>query len=70
MTADDWAILELAAQPLRHAGTRDAQIRDLGLTPTAFYARLNRIIDMPEALAAQSVLVNRLRRMRERRLAG
>lgn len=68
MTDDDRAILTFAALTFRHAGSRDAAIREqLGLTPTAFYARLLRIIDTAEALEADPVLVHRLRRMRDRR---
>lgn len=69
MTDDDRAILTFAALTFRHAGSMDAAVREqLGLTPTAFYARLLRLLDDPEALAVDPVLVHRLRRMRDNRL--
>lgn len=40
----------------------------LGLRPTAYYQALHRIVDLPAALAADPVTVNRLRRLREARL--
>lgn len=69
MTDDDRAVLAFAKLQFRHAGTRDTAIRErLGLTPTAYYRRLGVVIDMPEALTLEPVLVHRLRRMRATRL--
>lgn len=41
--------------------------REFGLTETAFYQRLNSIIDRPEALALNPLLIRRLQRDRDRR---
>lgn len=49
-------------------GSKEQAIRDVfDWTPTAYYARLNRLIDQPEALAHDPVTVGRLRRLRDDR---
>lgn len=64
----DLLILEVEGRFYRHAGSKDAAIREeLGLTPTAYYVALGRLIDRPAALAHDPVLVGRLRRMRQQR---
>lgn len=40
---------------------------ELALTPVRYYQLLNDLLDEPEALAADPVLVNRLRRIRSNR---
>lgn len=68
MTGDEQALLSFAALTWQHAGARDTAIRHhLGLTPTEYHRRLHYLIDRPEALAADPVLVNRLRRLRDQR---
>lgn len=68
LTDDQVAILDLEARHWRHAGSKEQAIRaELGLSATAYYARLNQLIDEPAALERQPVLVNRLRRLRETR---
>lgn len=44
-----------------------AIVDQFGLSPIRYYQRLNQLLDVPAALAAEPVLVNRLRRIRERR---
>lgn len=67
-TDADRALLDLERSTWRHAGSKERAMREqLDLTPTAYYARLNLLIDTPAALAAEPVLVNRLRRMRAAR---
>lgn len=62
-------LLAFAAQQWKYAGARDAAIRDLfDITPTRYFQLLNELIDKPAALAADPVLVKRLRRLREGRL--
>ena len=62
----DLAILRLAGESLT-GGARERRARDeLGLTPVAQYQQLNALLDRPKALAADPLLVNRLRRWRER----
>ncbi|MCV2395969.1 DUF3263 domain-containing protein [Actinotalea sp. M2MS4P-6] len=68
MTDTDRAILTIEGQHWRHAGTKEAAIHEqLGLSPTAYYQRLNRLLDDPEAVAASPLVVHRLRRIRVRR---
>lgn len=64
-------MLALAARQYRHAGSRERAARaELGLSPTRFYQVLNALLDDPAALAHDPVLVNRLRRLRERHAAA
>ncbi len=52
----------------RYAGAKEAAIREqFGLSATRYYQVLNAVIDRPEALAADPLLVRRLRRMRATR---
>ena len=52
----------------RRAGAKETAIRDLfGLPPTRYYQVLNALVDRPEALAADPLLVRRLRRLRSTR---
>ncbi|MGH3956432.1 MAG: DUF3263 domain-containing protein [Mycobacterium sp.] len=50
-------------------GSKDDAIRErFDLSPTRYYQLLNTIIETPEALATDPLLVNRLRRIRSRAL--
>ncbi len=52
----------------REQGAKEQAIADtLGLSPTRYYQLLNELIDRPEALRFDPVLVKRLRRQRARR---
>jgi hypothetical protein len=52
----------------RRAGAKETAIRDLfGVPPTRYYQVLNALVDRPEALAADPLLVRRLRRVRSTR---
>lgn len=52
----------------RRAGAKETAIRDLfGTTPTRYYQALNALVERPEALAADPLLVRRLRRLRTAR---
>lgn len=52
----------------RRAGAKETAIRDLfGLPPTRYYQVLNALVDRPEALATDPLLVRRLRRLRSTR---
>jgi hypothetical protein len=66
----DEEILALAATPPRQPGEMDNRIRKLGLGGTAFYARLNTLLDTEAALAAYPMVVNRLRRERDKPRTG
>jgi Protein of unknown function (DUF3263) len=52
----------------RQPGAKEQAIRDmLGLSATRYYQMLNELIDRPEAMAFDPVLIKRLRRQRARR---
>jgi hypothetical protein len=52
----------------RRAGAKETAIRDrFGVTPTRYYQVLNALVDRPDALAADPLLVRRLRRLRRAR---
>ncbi|WP_028479408.1 DUF3263 domain-containing protein [Nocardia sp. CNY236] len=61
-------ILSFERQWWKYAGAKEEAIRELfGLSPTRYYQVLNTMIDRPEALAADPMLVKRLRRLRASR---
>lgn len=61
------AILDVESRFWRHAGVKEDHVRErLGLTPIAYYQRLNAVLDRPEALAYRPLVVNRLRAVRAR----
>ncbi|MFI7603726.1 DUF3263 domain-containing protein [Micromonospora sp. NPDC049366] len=62
------AILAFEQQWWRHAGAKEQAVRDtFGLSATRYYQLLNKLLDNPAALAAEPVLVGRLRRLRSSR---
>lgn len=64
----DRRILAFERRPWRHQGAKEQAIRDdLDMDPTRYYQVLNELIDNPEALRSDPVLVKRLRRQRSRR---
>lgn len=64
----DAAILEFEASWWSAAGTKESEIRErFALSAPRYYQILNSLIDNPDALAAQPLLVKRLRRLRQRR---
>jgi hypothetical protein len=68
LTEDDLAMLDLERSWWKHLGAKETLIRErFGISSTVYYARLNRLIDRPEALAADPMLVRRLQRLREQR---
>jgi Protein of unknown function (DUF3263) len=53
----------------RRAGAKDTAIRArFGLPPTRYYQVLNALVDRPDALAADPLVIGRLRRVRAGRL--
>ena len=67
----DKALLDLEAKRFRQSGHKVAAIvKQLGLTEVRYYQRLNQLIDDPEALAYSPVVVNRVRRLRDKRARG
>src|SRR3954462_8170867 len=64
----DQQILAFERQWWRYAGAKEQAIRDLfGMSATRYYQVLNALIDRPEALRHDPMLVKRLRRMRAAR---
>ncbi|WP_343230842.1 DUF3263 domain-containing protein [Yinghuangia seranimata] len=64
----DLDILDFERQWWRHAGAKERAVRDrFGCTPTRYYQALNALLDRPEALEHDPMLVSRLRRLRTAR---
>jgi hypothetical protein len=67
----DAAILAFERRWWRHAGAKEQAIRDdFGLSAARYYQLLGALIDTPAALAHDPMLVKRLHRMRDARLAA
>jgi hypothetical protein len=64
----DIRILAFERRWWRHPGAKEQAIRELfGIAATRYYQLLNELIDRPEALAFDPILVKRLRRQRAER---
>ncbi|MEJ5946785.1 DUF3263 domain-containing protein [Pseudokineococcus basanitobsidens] len=64
----DAEVLAFERQWWRYAGAKEQAVRELfGLSATSYYQVLNALLDSPEALAHDPMLVKRLRRMRSQR---
>ena len=64
----DAQILAFERQWWKYAGAKESAIRELfDMSATRYYQVLNTLIDDPAALAAEPMLVKRLRRMRSTR---
>jgi hypothetical protein len=64
----DAAILDLERTAWTLPGRKEALVRDrLDLSPTTYYKLLAALLDDPEALAYDPLVVRRLRRVRDRR---
>ncbi|MFW0783167.1 DUF3263 domain-containing protein [Gordonia sp. CPCC 206044] len=61
-------ILSFERQWWKYAGAKEEAIKELfGLSATRYYQVLNALVDRPEALAVDPMLVKRLRRLRASR---
>ncbi|HEU0090251.1 MAG TPA: DUF3263 domain-containing protein [Pseudonocardiaceae bacterium] len=61
-------MLAFERQWWKYAGAKEQAIRELfGISATRYYQALNSLIDRPEALAVDPMLVKRLRRLRASR---
>jgi len=68
LTRRDREILAFERQWWKYAGVKEQAIRELfDMSSTRYYQVLNNLIDTPEALAADPMLVKRLRRLRASR---
>ena len=66
--ARDSDILEFERQWWKYAGAKETAIREsFDMSATRYYQVLNALIDRPEALVEDPLLVRRLRRMRAER---
>ena len=68
LTPMEEEILSFERQWWKYPGAKEQSIREkFDMSATRYYQVLNAIIDTPEALAADPMLVKRLRRMRASR---
>jgi hypothetical protein len=68
LSARDLAVLDFEKRHWRHSGAKEQAIRErFDLSASQYFQVLNALLDRPEALAAEPVLVNRLRRERDLR---
>lgn len=64
----DREILDFERQWWKHAGAKEQAIREhFGMSSTRYYQLLNQLLDRPEALEHDPMLVKRLRRQRSAR---
>ena len=67
LTPRETEILAFERLHWRYSGSKERAIRErLDLSPIGYYQMLNALLDKPAALAADPLLVNRLRRLRDR----
>ena len=68
LSAVELEILEFERQWWKYAGAKETAVRErFDMSSTRYYQVLNVLIDRPEALEADPLLVNRLRRLRAAR---
>jgi len=68
LTDREREVLAFERQWWKYAGAKEQAVRDLfGMSATRYYQVLNALIDKPEALVADPMLVKRLRRLRSTR---
>jgi Protein of unknown function (DUF3263) len=62
-------VLDLERREWRSPGAKELAVRtELGLSSARYYQVLNALLDSPEALRADPMLVKRLRRIRDARV--
>jgi hypothetical protein len=68
LSARDRDILDFERQWWKYAGAKETAVREkFDMSATRYYQVLNALIDRPEAVAADPLLVRRLRRLRATR---
>ena len=68
LSRQEHEMLAFERQWWRRPGAKETAIRDrFGMSPTRYYQVLNDVIDRPEALSTDPMLVKRLRRLRSGR---
>lgn len=71
MTGLECEILDFEARWWQQRGNKEAEIvRRFEMSAIRYAQKLNQILDNPEALAYNPILVNRLRRLRSQRVAA
>src|SRR3982751_4225188 len=71
LSARDERILEFERQWWRHAGAKEEAIsREFNLSSARYYQLLNAVIDSPDAVRADPMLVKRLQRARDARTSA
>lgn len=62
----DREILDFEARWVRHDARKEEAVRtELHITPARYYQLLGRLLESPDALAYDPVLIHRLRRLRD-----
>jgi hypothetical protein len=68
LSARDRAVLDFEKRHWRYSGAKEQAVRErFDLSASQYFQVLNALLDRPEALSAEPVLVNRLRRERDLR---
>lgn len=71
MTGLEREILDFEARWWQQRGNKEAEVvRRFEMSAIRYAQKLNQILDNPEALAYNPILVNRLRRLRSQRVAA
>jgi hypothetical protein len=69
LTPHDLAVLDFERQWTRHDGAKEEAIREVfGLSAARYYQVLNTVIDLPDAVRHDPMLVKRLQRARDARV--
>ncbi len=65
LTEQDVQILDFERSWWKHAGVKEQAIRErFGMSATKYYQVLNELLENPDALAHDPILVKRLKRLR------
>lgn len=68
LTPAETEMLTFESQWWKYAGAKESKVReDFGVSMTRYYQRLGALLDRPEAMAFDPLLVKRLRRLRSDR---
>ncbi len=68
LTRREREILAFERQWWKYAGSKEAAVKELfDISSTRYYQLLGKLVDRPEALAADPMLIKRLRRLRAAR---
>lgn len=68
LTSRDQSILDFERNWWTEPGPKEAAIRErFDLSPTRYYQILNELLDAPDAMGYDPLVVRRLRRLRDRR---